>query len=95
MVNCDALLALSPADKLSMLRRLDPYRAWNSLGDKRRCLQCRRVLTGHDIEVAGGTRGRSELRLCCPTPECRAVAIDFALVDGDAAPLFGNGTFSA
>jgi hypothetical protein len=48
--------ALSDSQKLDALRRLDQYREWHSLDDKRFCLVCGKIITGWQIQVTGGTR---------------------------------------
>ena len=78
-------MALSPfvslvdADKLSLLRRLDQFRRWHSLDDKRYCLVCEKIITGHQIQVAGGTRGNGALRLSCPSERCNSIPMDWVL----------------
>ena len=66
-------------DKLRILRRLDQYRRWESLDDKRQCIQCGEVISGWDIEVVGGTRGLGPLRLQCPTENCAAIPMDWII----------------
>lgn len=64
------VLALSPEDKLDILKQLDDFRVWHSLDDERRCSRCREVIDGQQIlvfEQPGSTR---RLRLQCPTPGC-------------------------
>ena len=79
------LVALSPpvalpdADKLDALRRLDQFREWRSLDDKRYCLVCGKIITGRQIEVAGVTRGNGPLRLSCPTAHCNSIPMDWVL----------------
>jgi len=70
---------LSNLDKLAALRRLDQYRTWRSLDDKRFCLGCSEIITGADIQVVGGTRGTGPLRIICPTQDCSAIPIDWIL----------------
>ena len=70
---------LSDADKLEALRRLDQFRSWHSLDEKRYCLVCDRIITGRQIEVTGGTRGNGPLRLSCPTERCHSIPIDWVL----------------
>lgn len=84
------LIPLPQADKLATLQKLDQFRRWYSLDDKRRCLQCGRIFRGHDLEVVGGTRGLGPLRMQCPTPGCAALAIDLALPSGSAAPSLSH-----
>jgi len=70
---------LSDADKLDALRRLYQFRHWRSLDEKRYCLVCGKIITGQQIEVAGGTRGKGSLRLSCPTERCNSVPMDWVL----------------
>jgi hypothetical protein len=70
---------LSDADKLDALRRVDQFRHWHSLDDKRYCLACGKIITGRQIEVAGGTRGNGSLRLSCPTERCNSIPMDWVL----------------
>ena len=67
------------ADKLDLLRRLDQFRRWHSLEDKRYCLICGRIITGHQIQVVGGTRDNGALRLSCPSDCCNSIAMDWVL----------------
>jgi hypothetical protein len=70
---------LSDADKLDALRRLDQFRHWCSLDEKRYCLVCGMIITGRQIQVAGGTRGNGSLRLSCPTERCNSIPMDWVL----------------
>ena len=70
---------LSDADKLDALRRLDQFRQWRSLDDKRYCLGCGKLITGRQIQVAGGTRGNGALRISCPTVRCNSIPMDWVL----------------
>ena len=78
-------MALSPpvslpdANKLNALRRLDQFREWHSLDDKRFCLVCGKIITGRQIQVAGGTRGNGLQRLSCPTERCNSIPMDWVL----------------
>jgi hypothetical protein len=74
-----APIKLSDADKLDALRRLDQFRQWRSLDDKRYCLVCGKIITGREIEVTGGTRGNGALRLSCPTERCNSIPMDWML----------------
>ena len=62
-----------------MLRRLDQFRRWHSLDEKRYCLVCGNLITGRQIQVAGGTRGNGPLRLNCPTEQCNSIPMDWVL----------------
>jgi len=72
-------VTLSDADKLDALRRLDQFRHWRSLDEKRYCLVCGKIITGRQIEVTGGTRGNGSLRLSCPTERCNSIPMDWVL----------------
>ena len=72
-------VTLSDADKLDALRRLDQFRQWHSLNEKRYCLVCGEIITGLQIQVAGGTRGNGGLRLSCPTSRCNSIPMDWVL----------------
>lgn len=72
-------VTLSDADKLEALRRLDQFRQWRSLDDKRYCLVCSKIITGREIQVAGGTRGNGSLRLSCATEHCNSIPMDWVL----------------
>jgi hypothetical protein len=62
-----------------VLRRLDRYRKWHSLDEKRYCLACGQVIDGHEIQVVGGTRGTGPLRLICPTRGCHSIPMDWVI----------------
>jgi hypothetical protein len=70
---------LSDEEKLEVLRRLDQFRKWYSLEDKRYCLVCGKVISGWQIQVTGGTRGSGPLRLSCPTEQCNSIPMDWVL----------------
>jgi hypothetical protein len=72
-------IKLSDTDKLDALRRLDQFRQWGSLDEKRFCLVCGKIITGRHIQVAGGTRGNGPLRLSCPTERCNSIPMDWVL----------------
>jgi hypothetical protein len=74
-----AAIRLSDGDKLETLQRLDQFRQWRSLDEKRYCLVCGKVITGRQILVAGGTRGNGPLRLSCPTERCNSIPMDWIL----------------
>lgn len=71
---------LSDDEQLQALRLLDQFRQWNSLDEKRYCLVCGKIITGRQIEVAGGTRGNGPLRLGCPTEGCNSIPMDWVLL---------------
>jgi hypothetical protein len=78
-----APIELSGADKLEILRRLDRYRKWQSLEEKRYCLACGQIIEGRDIKVVGGTRGTGPLRLICPTRSCHSIPMDWVIPSDD------------
>ena len=70
-------IKLSDEEKLETLQRLDQFRLWHSLNEKRYCLVCSKIITGQEIQVIGGTRGNGPLRIICPTERCNAMPIDW------------------
>ena len=72
-------LNLSDEEKLEALRLLDQFRQWHSLDAKRYCLVCGNLISGQQIQVAGGTRGNGPLRLSCPTERCNSIPMDWVL----------------
>jgi hypothetical protein len=72
-------IELLDPDKLHILRRLDQFRVWQSLDDKRYCLSCGKLISGRDIMVVGGTRGNGPLRIICPTKGCHSIPMDWVL----------------
>src|SRR5437016_2579060 len=72
-------MTLSNVDKLDVLRRLDQFSQWRSLDEKRFCLVCGKIITGHQINIGGGTRGDGPLRLSCPTERCNSIPMDWVL----------------
>ena len=70
---------LSDDEKLEVLRRLDQFRQWHSPDEKRYCLVCGKLISGRQIQVAGGTRGTDPLRLSCPTDGCNSIPMDWVL----------------
>ena len=69
----------SGAEKLEILQRLDRYRKWQSLDEKRYCLACGQIIEGREILVVGGTRGTGPLRLICPTRNCHSIPMDWVI----------------
>src|SRR5213596_3156384 len=74
-----ASLELAEKDKLQVLQRLDQFRTWRSLDEKRYCLSCSKIITGEQIQVIGGMRGTGPLRIICPTPNCHSIPMDWVL----------------
>ena len=74
-----APIELSGTEKLEILQRLDRFRKWHSLDDKRYCLACGQIIEGRDVLVVGGTRGTGLLRLICPTRNCHSIPMDWVI----------------
>src|SRR5205814_5905253 len=74
-----ARLELAEKDKLQVLQRLDQFRTWRSLDEKRYCLACGKVISGEQIQVIGDTRGNKQLRVICPTNGCHSIPMDWVL----------------
>ena len=74
-----APIELSGTEKLEILQRLDRFRKWHSLDDKRYCLACGQIIEGRDVLVVGGTRGTGPLRLICPTRNCHSIPMDWVI----------------
>jgi hypothetical protein len=70
-------IKLSDEEKLDVLQRLDRFRQWHFLDEKRYCLVCGEIITGREIQVAGGTRGDRPLRIICPTEHCNAMPMEW------------------
>jgi hypothetical protein len=86
------LNTLSDADTLDVLRRLDQFREWHSLDDKRFCLVCGKIINGWQIQIAGGTRGNGPLRLSCPTERCNSIPMDWVLPTDELVALAATAT---
>ena len=78
-VTLTTAIRVSDQEKLEALRRLDQFRRWHSLDEKRYCLVCGNLITGRQIQVAGVTRGNGPLRLSCPTERCNSIPMDWVL----------------
>jgi hypothetical protein len=83
---------LSDTDRLDVLRRLDQFREWHSLDDKRFCLVCGKIINGWQIQVAGGTRGNGPLQLSCPTERCNSIPMDWVLLTDELLALAETAT---
>src|SRR5947208_11032061 len=70
-------IELSEGEKLEILQRLDQFRLWYSLDEKRYCLVCGNIITGREIQVIGGIRGNGPLRIICPTEHCNAMPMEW------------------
>ena len=70
-------IRLSDEEKLNVLRRLDQFRQWHSLDEKRYCLVCGEIFTGREIQVIESTDGDAPLRVICPTEHCHATPMEW------------------
>ncbi len=70
-------IKLSDEEKLDVLQRLDQFRRWHFLDEKRYWLVCGEIITGREIQVIGGTRGNGLLRIICPTEHCNAMPMEW------------------
>ena len=68
---------LSDDAKLAVLQRVDRFRQWHCLDEKRYCLVCGEIITGREIKVTMGTRENRSLRITCPTKYCDAMPIEW------------------
>jgi hypothetical protein len=76
-------ITLSDDEKLDVLRRLDQFRQWHSLDQKRYCLVCGEMITGREIQVIEGSAGETPLRVVCPTKHCDAMPLEWVLPTED------------
>lgn len=76
-------IVLSDEEKLDVLRRLDRFRQWHSLDQKRYCLVCGEMITGREIQVSESACGETLLRVVCPTKHCDAIPIEWVLPTED------------
>ena len=72
-------VTFSENEQLEALCRLDQFRAWHSLDEKRYCLVCGKLITGRQIQLNGGTHGNGPLGLNCPTVGCNSIPMDWVL----------------
>jgi hypothetical protein len=70
-------IKLSDQEKLAILQRLDQFRHWHSLDEKRYCLVCGEIITGRRIQVIRSTCENRLLRAICPTKHCDAMPIEW------------------
>jgi hypothetical protein len=71
---------LSTEEKLGLLKQLDRWRGWTSLDDKRLCLGCGRLFSGHEVAfLSSGSDNSTEAH--CPTDGCQSIPLDWILPD--------------
>ena len=86
---------LPDEEKLATLQRLDHFRKWDSLDERRYCLSCGTLISGREIQVVGGSRGTGPLRVLCPTKNCRAIPMDWALPTDEVLAKMAAGSPAA
>jgi hypothetical protein len=74
---------LSDREKLKIFRRLDQFRQWHALDDKRYCLVCGEIITGREINVIRATHWCRPLRIACPTEHCNSMPIEWVQTTDD------------
>lgn len=74
---------LSDQAKLKTLRRLDQFRQWRSLDEKRYCLVCGEIITGREINVIRATGVNGPLCIACPTEHCNAMPMEWVQTTDD------------
>ena|ERR1700724_2127976 len=72
-------LNLPEEEKLRTLQKLDQFRKWSSLDDKRYCLCCGTLVDGWRIKIVGGSRGLGPVRMVCATEGCESIPMDWIL----------------
>jgi hypothetical protein len=71
-------IKLSDEEKLDLLQRLDRFRVWETLNEKRYCLVCGKIISGREIQVVRNTSENEPLRIVCPTAHCDARPVAWA-----------------
>jgi hypothetical protein len=79
-----AAFRIDLGERLILLRKLDPFRKWESLDDQRFCRCCHKFISGRQIEVIS-TPGE-QVRLTCPTPNCSSTVEDWVYPNEVAQP---------
>lgn len=87
-------VSLAPTQKLAALRARDIFHHWESIDEERLCRRCGEIITGREIKVFHGRRGRDDLRLECPTEGCPSVPFEWIMLERPEAPQLtpGEGT---
>jgi hypothetical protein len=71
-------LQTTAEEKLGLLKQFDRWRRWRSLDEKRLCLGCGRLFTGHEVEVSPEA-GDDAPAVHCPTHGCQSIPLDWIL----------------
>jgi hypothetical protein len=74
-----AHLELADLDKLDTLRRLDQFREWQSLDERRYCLVCGNLINGWEIQVIANSSDTRSLQVVCPTEHCPSIPMDWVI----------------
>jgi hypothetical protein len=72
-------LKLSEEEKLKALSRLDQFRMWRSLDDKRYCLCCGKIIDGESVQIVEDSGRTGDLRAICATEACESIPMDWIL----------------
>jgi hypothetical protein len=86
LVKTTSPVRLDPADRLILLRRLDRFRKWQSLDDRRFCRCCHKLISGRQIEVIDATTQDEPSRVACPTTDCPSTVEDWVYPNEIAQP---------
>jgi hypothetical protein len=86
LVKMKSPVQLDPSDRLILLRRLDRFRKWQSLDDRRFCRCCHKFITGRQIEAIDATTQDEPLRVACPTTDCPSNVEDWVYPNEIAQP---------
>jgi hypothetical protein len=86
LVKMTSSVRLDAADRLILLRRLDRFRKWESLDDRRFCRCCHKFISGRQIEVIDATAEDGTLRIVCPTTDCPSNVEDWVYANELAQP---------
>ena len=70
-------IKLPDEEKLDILQRLDRFRQWHALDERRYCLVCGEIITGREIQVIRRARRNGRLRIICPTEHCDAMPMEW------------------
>jgi hypothetical protein len=75
-------VSVDPDERLKLLQRLDGFRPWGSIHERRLCLGCGKIISGTEIKLSRGMNGLGLLCLRCPTENCTAGPMEWVDPDG-------------
>jgi hypothetical protein len=78
-------IRLDPVYHLMLLRRLDRFRKWQSLDDRRFCRCCHKFISGRQIVIHAAAQDEP-LRFACPTTDCPSNVEDWVYPNEIAQP---------